>query len=176
MNKEQTKIHHKQYYQTHKELWRQYYQTYKARIEDYKKQYRKTHKEEIQIYMKQYHSEHRDDALKKAKVYRRTHSEKRKEWDRKYRLIHSEQEKERHKKYRQSPEGKITVLRGVHKRYRNLGFVPLNEYFKNSVAHHIDLKHVIYIPRELHESISHNIITGKNMHIINALAVDYIKD
>ena len=33
----------------------------------------------------------------------------------------------------------------------------------------------IYIPKELHQSISHNVFTGKNMHIINALAMDYWK-
>ena len=62
-----------------------------------------------------------------------------------------------------------------NKRKRNLGFEPLNEPQEGFVAHHINLKKVIYIPKELHQSISHNVFTGKNMHIINALAMDYWK-
>ena len=53
---------------------------------------------------------------------------------------------------------------------RILDFIPINEYFRDSEAHHIDKRFVIFIPKELHKSISHNIWNGKNMKKINDLA------
>ena len=41
--------------------------------------------------------------------------------------------------------------RCAFKRNRNLGFIPLNEPFENSIGHHIDKDMVIYIPKELHK-------------------------
>ncbi|MCX6262621.1 MAG: hypothetical protein NTY95_17615 [Bacteroidia bacterium] len=66
--------------------------------------------------------------------------------------------------------------RAKFKREHNLGFVPLNEHFESADAHHIDTKHIIYMPKELHRSISHNVFTGKNMAEINAVAFNYLKD
>lgn len=51
---------------------------------------------------------------------------------------------------------------------RGLDFIALNKPFKNSAAHHIDEYFVIYVPKELHDSIRHSIKTGKNMKKINA--------
>jgi hypothetical protein len=57
---------------------------------------------------------------------------------------------------------------------RALGFVPLNEPFEGSEAHHIDTEHVIYVPKELHMSIRHNVWTGENMERINVIACQYM--
>jgi len=64
------------------------------------------------------------------------------------------------------------LKRGKYKR-RQLGFVPLNDYFEGADAHHIDKVYVIYIPKEIHQSIRHNVFTGKNMKEINLVAFDY---
>ena len=61
-----------------------------------------------------------------------------------------------------------------YKRHSSLGFFPINKYFKESEGHHISENFVIYIPRELHRSIPHNIWTGKNMDKINKLAIEYL--
>ena len=66
------------------------------------------------------------------------------------------------------------VRRRNSKRQRELGFVPLNEWFEGSEAHHVDRERVIYIPKEYHQSVSHNVWTGKNMALINNLAYDYL--
>ena len=54
---------------------------------------------------------------------------------------------------------------------RSLGFVPLNAFFDGAEAHHINQCEIIYIPKILHQSISHNQWTGHNMVQINVLAL-----
>ena len=62
-----------------------------------------------------------------------------------------------------------------HKR-RLFGFVPLNEYFDGSEAHHLDKIYVIYVDKEVHRSIYHCLETGKGMNEINKYAMDSIKE
>jgi hypothetical protein len=58
---------------------------------------------------------------------------------------------------------------------RKLGFIPINKCFVGCEVHHINQNDVIYIPKELHQSVHHNIWTGKNMEKINALAFEYLR-
>ena len=69
------------------------------------------------------------------------------------------------KAWRNSVKGFESERKYAAKR-RQLDFIPLNQKFENSEAHHIDKEHVIYIPKKLHHSISHNVFTGKNMDIL----------
>ena len=64
--------------------------------------------------------------------------------------------------------------RTYNRRLRNLGFMPLNEKFENSHAHHIDKNYVIYIPAKLHRSVYHSLINNINMDKMNALAFKYL--
>jgi len=57
---------------------------------------------------------------------------------------------------------------------RMLGFVPMNQPFDGCEAHHINQSDIIYIPSELHRSISHNQWTGRGMEQINALATAWL--
>ena len=50
----------------------------------------------------------------------------------------------------------------------------LNSRFKGSEMHHIMSDIIIFIPYELHRSVSHNLKTGKNMNEINKLALEYL--
>jgi hypothetical protein len=59
------------------------------------------------------------------------------------------------------------------KRKRELGFIPLNDYFPESEGHHLDKEHVLYIPNDLHKSIYHNIYTGQGMDEINKIAINW---
>lgn len=67
-----------------------------------------------------------------------------------------------------------TQKRTYNRRSRDLGFIPLNEKFENSHAHHIDKDYVIYIPAELHRSVWHSLVNNINMEKINALAFKYL--
>ena len=59
------------------------------------------------------------------------------------------------------------------KKHRGFGFIPINKNFIGAEGHHIDINFVIYIPKELHRSIAHSVITGKNMSEINEAAFAY---
>lgn len=70
---------------------------------------------------------------------------------------------------------KLTWIK-AHAKRRLLGFHPLNSPFPGCEGHHINPQDVIYIPRALHQSVRHNLWTGKNMGRINALAGQYMAE
>ena len=57
-----------------------------------------------------------------------------------------------------------------------LGFKPINRRHEGLVMHHIDHEYVIYIPKELHESIWHRQKSGRGMEQMNKLAWKYLED
>ena len=59
---------------------------------------------------------------------------------------------------------------------RALGFIPLNMRFDGCEGHHVDKEFVIYLPRELHRSVTHNIWTGVGIDQINALALAWLAE
>ena len=70
---------------------------------------------------------------------------------------------------------KLYLSRGNHKG-RSFGFIPLNEPFEGSEAHHLDKRFTIYIPKEVHRSIYHCLGTYEGMNEINKYAIDFIKE
>jgi hypothetical protein len=85
----------------------------------------------------------------------------------------SEKGKKRHNRYNQTLIGKQANIKKSFKR-RDLGFIPLNDYFEGAEGHHISQNFVIYIPQEIHQSIAHNIWSGRNMDAINKLAMEWL--
>lgn len=71
--------------------------------------------------------------------------------------------------------GRQTSNRKCQAKRRVLGFISLNSSFNGCEGHHINKEFVIYIPKELHRSISHNVFTGKNMDKINVLAYEWLE-
>ena len=147
MNK---KEYNKKYYKEHRDkilaYGKQWYEQNKDKNRDKKKEYDK-----------QYYKEHRNERSAYKKQYREQNKDKFKQQIRAWRENHIEQYRE--------------IMRKVKtKRERSLGFVPLNKPFEGSEAHHICPTFVIYIPKDMHRSIYHNVWTGKNMEEINKLA------
>ena len=164
-NKEKEKEHKKEYYQTNtKEILRQRHKHYREHREEIKK-YKKTY---FQIYKGKIKEYWREWRLKNKDRYR--------ECNRKWYQTHKEERTKSIKHWRENNPEKIRELYKKHnnKRQRNLGFNPLNKYFKGVEAHHINFNDVIYIPKSLHRSISHNLFTGKNMGKINCLAYQFL--
>ena len=60
-----------------------------------------------------------------------------------------------------------------NKRYRKLGYLPINKPFKGCNFHHLDRDIGVYIPEWLHKLYSHNIWTGKNMDKMNSVAIHW---
>jgi tyrosine-protein phosphatase YwqE len=63
-----------------------------------------------------------------------------------------------------------------HSKRRTLGMIPLNSFFLGSEAHHINKSDVIYMPKEMHRSVYHNIWNGKGMDAINKLAGAFLTE
>lgn len=52
--------------------------------------------------------------------------------------------------------------------------IRLNKPFPECEGHHLSRSLLIYIPKELHNHIRHNLKTGKGMASINAIAIQYL--
>lgn len=131
-------------------------------------QYYQLHKEHKQEYQKQYTLEHPEY----NKLWHLAHPEQRGQ----YYLEHREKMIQQTAQWQKENPEKVKAINTRHfnKRERNLDFVPLNEYFKGAVAHHLDGVYVIYIPEEIHKNIYHNQFSGRGMNAMNALAFNYL--
>ena len=131
-------------------------------------------------YYAEYYKEHRDELKEYHKKWYQKNKDKNQDKYRAYSKQYNQQNKDKHKQItktwiKNNKERWHELMRKVNsKRQRELGFVPLNEWFEGSEGHHIDKEFVIYMPKEYHQSVSHNVWTGKNMALINALAYDYL--
>ena len=106
-----------------------------------------------------YNKEHKDEVIEYNKQYRENHAEEIKEY----------RQTETFKKIRRKVDAK------VHAKRKGLGFIPLNEPFPGSHAHHFNKEGIIYIPAELHRSVKHNIFSGGGMQEINRFAFEWLE-
>ena len=170
-----------------KEYNKKYYKEHRNERLAHKKLYYKEHRDERLASMRQYNKEHRDEIMAYQKQWNETHKSKKLAYDKRWYETHRDEILAHYKKHRdkmlahekqwrEQNKDRWHEIAKKHnsKRKRGLGFVPLNKPFEGSEAHHICLTFVIYIPREMHKSIYHNVWTGKNMDKINALAFDYL--
>ena len=127
-----------------------------------KKEKKKILREEKKIWLKEKQEKVKEN-LKTVKIQKGS-KELKKEYDKKYYEIYHHL-----KKYKER------MIKKQNERKRKLGFIPLNRSFKGSEAHHIDKEHILYIPKEIHQSTRHDVHTGKNMSLINNNAIDWFK-
>ena len=78
---------------------------------------------------------------------------------------------ENHQNYK---GGRNEARKRREEKRRGFGFIPLNDKFPGTEAHHLDKELVLYIPKELHQSVWHNMFTGQGMEEINNLACEYV--
>ncbi len=122
------------------------------------KRYRLAHIQEIKDYQKVYQKNYDATHQEEQAHYNATHLGEQNEWRRADRKMHPERERMKHTKR------------------RTLGFIPLNSWFPDADAHHLDHDRVAYIPHMIHKSVSHNVWTGRGMEKINALALQYLAE
>ena len=119
-----------------------------------------------------------EEAREQCKRYDENHKEEHCEYAREYNKEHKEERKEWKKNYVKTTKGKKVVKKAIAKvqakRKRALCFEPLNEPFEGAHAHHVTKSVVIFIPEDLHRSVSHNIFTGKGMEEINKAAFEWL--
>lgn len=68
---------------------------------------------------------------------------------------------------------KLWKARSCNKR-RGLGSNFLNGPFLNSEGHHINQNDIIYIPKEWHHIVAHDVWKGKNMDVVNSYAYFFL--
>jgi len=126
-------------------------------------------REKAMIYSKKYYQEHKERFRERNEKYRKKYKKEIKL----YYLNHKLKLKEHNKVYFKTVKGKRVIAKSQAKR-RCLDFIELNNQFKGSHAHHINKTEIIYIPREMHNSIYHNVWTGQGMYEINVMAFDFM--
>ncbi len=114
---------------------RKYYLMNKTKLILNVKNYYQIYKTEVLQYVKEYYQAHRIERLQYAKEYCQNHKLGKQQYDKKYRL---------------TERGKLLRNKQRTKRRRMLGYNPLNSWFKNSHAHHINNIDVVYIPADIH--------------------------
>lgn len=170
-----------------KEYHASYYASHSEQAKERASAWYRTHPRRASERGRVYRLKHIDELKKKGRAYYLEHAEQIKERARAWRLAHPEINKETQRYWKQTPNGKEKIreywktpkmkeYRRKHQFARkNFGFIPLNEPFKFSHAHHIDREHIIYIPTELHRSIGHSVLSGRNMEDINRIAFEFMQ-
>ena len=173
----EAKEYHKLYRQIHKEkktlYCKAYYRTHKEQFMVRSKNYYQVHKEHLREIHKEYRLAHLKEIKESGKAYRLAHPTDKK-YHLAYRLFNREHKKKYFKQYSQTPIGQ-EVRRKVRAKRKQLGFIPLNSYFKGAEGHHIDKEKVIYIPKELHQKNRHSVLQNRNMEAINNAAFEFLR-
>lgn len=133
-----------------KQYYRQYNKQWKLEHPEYEHEWYLENKEQKKQYMKKYELEHREQIKQYAEQWVKDN-------------------RDRHLEIKRKAQ---------YKRYRNLGFIPLNSYKsyeKGYVFHHFDeTGYGVYMLEEDHTSIPHSVLQNRNMDAINALAFNSI--
>lgn len=153
-----------------------YNKTHMDEIKSVAEKYRIKHRIEIKKKNSEYYFSHKEESSKRHKIYNRKHKEKIKTQKIEYYKEHKDIIIARGKEWRINNRTKSNLISRRHrnKRKRGLDSIELNDWFEGCEGHHIDKEFILYIPKELHRSISHNLFSGKNMKEINNLAIEYV--
>jgi len=182
------KIYSQENKEKRKEYSSEYRKDNKEKIREQNKRYREKNIERDRQNSRDYHAKHRDEMNVYSRIYRTTNEEylkkyfkehyeenkisiceKRKNnphiqnYMKSYRIYNRDIIRQQEKRYWLKNHDKRLFLtrRAKAKRNRQLGYEELNEFFEGSHGHHIDKTHVIYIPEELHGSISHSVLSSE---------------
>lgn len=169
-HREQLNRAQKKYLETHpemKEYFQLYYETHKEHLKELTKAWVKNHPDKVKEYQREYFKK----SYKPHPRQKRFTSEELKQHRRNY-LNRSEvkqHNKERLKNWRKEhpEEYKLRQKKQDFKR-RGLGNSCLNKRFEGSHGHHVNFNEVVFIPESLHNSVWHNVWTGKGMSEINS--------
>ncbi len=153
------------------------YNSYSDRCKQPNKEYRDSHKEQERLRAKEYRLNNQPKIKEYSRKYiksdkYRASRKEHPEWDKKYyqknKLKIRKKQKIYSNKYRKTETCKLKQKECKSKR-RDFEFVPINNYFEGSVAHHIDKKNVIFVSKEINR-IKHKQSNNIEMNYINILA------
>ena len=142
----------------------------------YFKDYYSKHREEYSTYYKRWYKEHRERRREYIKNWKQRNSERVQEINKHWQQENKEHYNEYNRQWKEEHPDRVreSAKKQKNKRYRQFDFIPLNKPFNGAEAHHIDKNYIIYIPKEVHQSIHHSVLRNKNMDEINAVAFNYL--
>lgn len=175
----------------------------KSNCKECDKKYNEKNKHERNKKNRLYYKQNKKDRLNKCKIYYHLNKTEISERKKKYCKNNPTKKLERYKKsreyyaqnkhirneylkknkeilkekriiYNKSDNGKYNKAKAMAKRRRNLGYNPLNNYIEGCHGHHIDINHVIFIPKHIHKNNWHRQSDPKSMIKINKLALDFL--
>lgn len=177
-NPEKIRQQKREYYLLHKEYLRQQAKEWRHRNKDKVKQqsrrYYLKNGEEIKQRVREYCLLDKGKVCQRDKNYKLNHKAEISQQGKEYYRENKEKIRQYYNQWRVTPDGKVAMRKSYGKR-KQLGFDPLNNPFPNCEGHHIDRVHIIYIPVEVHKSVSHSLFNGRNMVEINKLAFEYLE-
>ena len=153
------------------ETYRKYFGTFKKSFfisglpiieltrEEYLKKYKKEHIEDEKRYSKNYYIQNKTKCLNKSLNWNKENGSKMANASLRWR--------------KKNPLIVKTLNKKARARRNKWGFNPLNEYFGGSHGHHLHINNnsdVMYIPKELHNSIRHSYNNLESMNEINDAA------
>lgn len=114
------------------------------------------------------------------KIWLENHKEEMKIYRHNYYLNHKDAHKDYSEEYQKlHPEyHRLGIKKNKAKRDKSLGFEILwqpENINEPMDFHHINKTFVVAIPKKLHQSIPHSVLTGYNMELINESAINYIR-
>lgn len=130
----------------------------------------------IHIYFEIYYRQHIKQIKKNRKKYCKNNKEIISERTIEYYQKNREHITELHRQYLKTPSGKIANRKSKYKHNRNLGYNILNPQDSSNIeyeGHHINLNDVLFIPKNLHKSVSHSVLMDRNMNKINLIAIEW---
>ncbi len=160
-----------------KEYKAEWYRKNKDKSRKATNKWREANPEKVKESNRKSNIKHRIKRNEKAKQCHKKNKEKYDKSNKKWREQNPEKVKEyrrKSRKYRKTLKGKLCMYNYNAKRKRNLGYVILNIRFEGSHGHNINKVDVIFIPEEIHKSISHNVYTNHNMNVINTIAFFFL--
>lgn len=167
------KTYMKAYYQTHREEMKSKskanYWANPEKSSTRSKARHLTHREEDNARSKARHLTHREEDNAKRKVCHLVHREEDNAKSKVRYWANPEESRAKQKAWCQAnPDAHRIIAARTHAKRRELRTdCVLNEPFSDSHLHHLTKSICLFVPIELHQSISHNIWTGHGMDAIN---------
>ena len=159
-----------------KNYLKEYYKNNKTKMNKQTKENYVNNKEKYLRQQKEYAIKNKTEISKRQREYREKNHTTITENKAKYYIQNKDKIIQKTKIWRKTPEGRQRFKNTNDRRKRELGWTPINQYFEGSNGHHLRYTNDIhsknndiglYVPKELHQSISHNGVTGHNMALAN---------
>lgn len=177
-HKEQARIYNKKWRDENskkkKDSDRNYYLAHTEHVKERNKKWQLAHPEQVRTSKNKWDRNHPEFIREKNKMWAAQNPDKVRAYKKWWEDRHPGRMQELIRQHGRTVKGMATRRR-INAAKREFGFVPLNKDFQGSEGHHINTERVIYVPKEMHKSVSHSILKNRNMEKINMLVFNWLE-